>query len=190
METVSRTMGPTFSIREHLESQYLLDLEEAERISAKMIECLRKLPAGTILLVDLDGVITRASCVARFLGGPLKQIRDNRIENRYVVLAGPLDDLTEHDVRMALDDEGLVAAVRLAEGARLIGATARVLEETYNALLRAREVSSAELVDRLGLDIKTANARIAKLESVGLLHREGESTLQTGGRRFVYRLVQ
>src|SRR5687768_13549699 len=130
METVSRTQGPTFSIREHLESGYLLDLEDAERISAKMMDRLRELPAGSILLVDLDGVVTRASCVARFLGGPLRQIRDGRIESRYLVLAGPLDDLTEHDVRMALDDEGLVVAVRISEGARLIGATARVLEET------------------------------------------------------------
>lgn len=179
-----------FSVREHLSSDYLLDLPEADRIRAEMKSALHALPTGSVLGVDLSGVTTRASCVARFLGEPLKSIASGELKGRYLVLLGPLDYLTERDVRMALEDENVVCAVRAGSGATLIGTTARVLEETYSALLAVKEVSSADLVERLGLDIKTANARIAKLEGVGLLHREGETTLETGGRRFVYRLVK
>lgn len=189
METMIPS-GPVFSVREHLESDYLLDLEDADRVRDEILLALKAMPSGGVLMIDLDGVTTRASCVARFIGTPLERIGDGEITDRYMVLRGPLDYLTERDVRMALEDEGVVAVVREAEESSLVGRTARVLEETYEALRGKREVTSADLVDQLGLDIKTANARMAKLEGVGLLHREGEVALETGGRRFLYRVVR
>jgi hypothetical protein len=183
--------GPTFVVADHLDGTYLLDLEDADQIRDDLIAALEQARSGSILSVSLERLTTRASCVARFLGTPLNRIAAGEIPGRYLVLLGPLDYLTERDVRLALEDEGVVTVIRDADRARLIGTVGRVLEETYEALLHSSEVTSAALMaPPLALDIKTANARMAKLEDVGLLHRTGETSLEAGGRRYVYQLIQ
>lgn len=173
---------------------YLMSRQEAARVGAEIAETVGESAPGTLVVIDLSGVESRASCLALLLGAPLRLVQsaegDPELRDRYVVLQGPLGS-NDRDVHLALADEKLVAVVRDADGPRLIGKVDRMVEETYPILVRNREVTSALLTEPpLGLKIAAANARVTKLHKLGLLHHLREEFLDAGGRRFVYQAVK
>jgi hypothetical protein len=173
---------------------YLLGRAQAHRVGGELTEILGATEPGTVLPVDLVDVETRASCVAIFLGEPLRRIQASdaspELPDRYLVLEGPLGS-NERDVRLGLEDEGLIAVVRDPDGPRLIGKVDRVVEDTYALLTAHREVTSSLLTEPpLSLKLTTANARITKLHRLGLLHLLREEVVESGGRRFVYQVVR
>jgi hypothetical protein len=168
--------------------------QEAARVGAEIAGIVEDSAPGTLVVIDLAGVETRASCLALLLGAPLRLVQsaegDPELRDRYVVLQGPLGS-NERDAHLALADEKLVAVVREPGGPRLVGKVDRMVEETYPILLRHREVTSALLTEPpLGMKIAAANARVTKLHKLGLLRQLREEFLDAGGRRFVYEAVR
>jgi hypothetical protein len=173
---------------------YLMSRQEAARVGAEIAEMVEDSAAGTLVVINLEGVETRASCLALLLGPPLRLVQsaegDPELRDRYVVLQGPLGS-NERDAHLALADEKLVAVVRDPGGPRLIGKVDRMVEETYPILVRHREVTSALLMEPpFGMKIAAANARVTKLHKLGLLRHVREEFLDGGGRRFVYEAVR
>jgi len=173
---------------------YLMARDEAARVGDELAERVRAEEPGVVVLIDLTGIETRASCLALLLGAPLRLIQDPEgtpeLGDRYVVLKGPLGS-NERDAHLALADEKLVAIVREASGTRLIGKVDRMVEETYRISVRHREVTSALLTEPpLGLKLAAANGRVTKLHKLGLLHLSREEFVESGGRRFVYNAVR
>lgn len=190
METARKALVDAAPVRiaHHPEVQpdgLLLRNEVADKIGDEILKRLQSEAVGTVVVVDLKGVETRASCAARFLGKPLAAIKTGSVEGRYLVLVG-VEGENDYDVRRGLEDEQVVAVVRGDAGPRLLGKVDAVVEETYEYLARYSEVSSAMLVDPFDLKITAANARISKLATLGLLHRLGEDMLESGGRRYLY----
>jgi len=195
METLVRTLcdGPTFRLKEAVKQQhqgFLVSPEESDRIRQQLMGHLERMKRGTILVFDPAGVDSRASCFARILGGPLRALAEQRgLRGRYLVLQGPLGSNAE-DVRLGLEDEEVVAVVRDVEGPRLAGKVDRTLTETYAFVVERDEVTSQALQRPFGLTITAANARVVKMQRLGLLHFLREESLGKGGRRFVYEPVR
>lgn len=174
------------------EDGILLSLPEADALGDKLVSTLRESPKGTVLPVSMAGVETRASCIARFLGNPLKAVTGKapKLEGRHLVLVDSLGG-NERDTRLALEDEELTIVVRGAEGPRLLGKIDRAVGETYEVVQGWDEVTSARLADSdLSIKLTAANARVSKLAHLGLLHFAREEMLESGGRRYVYEPVR
>lgn len=174
------------------EDGILLSLSEADEVGEKLLYKLKASPKGTVLPVSLEGIETRASCIARFLGRPLKALTGESptLDGRHLVLLDKLGG-NERDADLALKDERVPVVIRGEEGSRLLGKVDRSVGETYGVVKDWDEVTSARLTES-SLDIKltTANARVSKLARLGLLHFVGEQMLESGGRRYVYQPVR
>jgi hypothetical protein len=173
---------------------YLVDLDEAAEVGREIKDHLETSRLGAVLSIDLEGVVTRASCAALMFGPALRRPRASATNPEhsggYLVLLGPLGS-NERDVRLGLEDEGLIAVVREAGGSRLTGKTDRVLDETYRFFSSRREVTSAMLTEPpFGLKLTAANARVAKMHRLGLLHFLRVEVMEAGGRRYVYEVVR
>ena len=116
--------------------------------------------------------------------------RERRLRGRYLILIGEVDDYTKHDLRTALEQDGVVVVWRRGRGSALIGSIDRTVEETFAKVANWREVHSG-LLTGAPFDLKpnTATARLQKLSDIGLLHLVGVESIETGGRRFVYEPV-
>lgn len=64
----------------------------------------------------------------------------------------------------------------------LIGKTEDYVQETFNELIRAKVLSTSDLMARLDLANNTASTRLKVLYDLGLAKRE----LQSGGRGYIY----
>lgn len=174
------------------EDGILLSLSEADEVGEKLLYKLEASSRGTVMPVSLEGVETRASCIARFLGRPLKALTGESptLDGRHLVLLDTLGG-NERDADLALRDEGVPVVVRGKEGLRLLGKVDRSVGETYDVVKDWDEVTSSRLTESgLGIKLTTANARVSKLARLGLLHFVGEQMLESGGRRYVYRPVR
>jgi hypothetical protein len=170
----------------------LLRRAEAERVGEELVERLREAEPGTVLVVDLAEVETRASCLALLLGAPLRLVQaeegEPELADRFVVLDGLCDNA--HDADLALSHESLIAITREEGRTRLIGKIDRKVAETYEYARRNTEVTSAMFTEPpFELKISAANARVAKLHRLGLLRFLREEVMDVGGRRFVYQAV-
>ena len=127
------------------------------------------------------------------LAEPLRLIQSDtgepEVKDRFVIIQGLGANL--RDAHLGLEDEGLIAIHRSPEGVSLIGKVDRKVEETYQYARRLREVTSAMFVEPpFDLKISAANARVSKLHRLGLLRFLSEEVMETGGRRFVYQVVE
>ncbi len=180
------------------------------RVQEKLDARLRALPAGSVLIVDFEGVeMMDYSFADEALGTILSRMSAKEYPDRHLVIETKGDELGDallENVEVALNRRE-VAALVLPENAstqsakkaenvsavagkwRILGTLPTHLVETLRAVMDKGCVTVRDLSESLKLDSATAcNNRIARLHQMHLVRREA-TVVPEGGRQYCYSAV-
>jgi hypothetical protein len=168
---------------------------------------LRRLPPGSVLVLDFQGVeMMDYSFADEAFGALYSRMAAREYPDRYMVLATGDDEVSQallENIEVALQQREVAAlvvpheriegngdhAMRESDGWEVIGVLPEHLLDTLRAVMEKEQVTVRDLVEALHLDSATAcNNRVAKLHQLRLVRREA-AIVPEGGRQYCYSSV-
>jgi hypothetical protein len=163
--------------------------ELAKRIRAELVEKLADLEKGSTLVIDAKGVEVFDYSFANELFGKTAMNAATEFPDRFVVVEH-LTEYTRENLGKALEALGVAMIERRKEKPELIGKFHPADQETFQALVEAREpVSAGALSKKLGVNLTAMNERLAKLSGLGLARREKGSSA-AGREQYEYQVLR
>lgn len=143
---------------------------------------------GDALVLDMKGVEAFDYSFANELFGNTILELPNNYPGRFV-LVEHLTPYTRENLVKALEGMGLMMMERTPKGLRLIGKTHPADEQTFAAVARARQRTTAsELSQKLEIGLNAMNERLSKLVSLGLVRRE-KTASPAGREQYAYAVL-
>ncbi len=168
---------------------------------------LRRLPPGSVLVLDFQGVeMMDYSFADEAFGSLYSRMAAREYPDRYMVLATGDDEVSQallENIEVALQQREVAAlvvprdkveadpkkAAQESANWEVIGVLPEHLLDTLRAVMEKEQVTVRDLVEALHLDSATAcNNRVAKLHQLRLVRREA-SIVPEGGRQYCYSSV-
>ncbi len=169
---------------------------EVERARSAVLKRLKASGHGSVVPVDLDGVVLTASCLAALFGSVLERVVAQDFDGRFILGCDPTgvhDWDADAALRKLSERRGskLVCAWETEEGVKLIGSVDDQVRHTYDFLqLRWQDsgegATARELAERARSSIQAASNRLARLAELGLAYAAEREPVRGGGAQFRY----
>jgi hypothetical protein len=183
-----RQFADTVEVGSPAEAGTLVGGAVGQRLYDVIPSRLRRLPQGSILLVDLRAVRQASHAALREILSVLPAVRTSEFEAKYLLfhIALENEELVE-SLQVVARDQGEVIPVLGATGSwHAFGKLTKAEQDTLEAVLAIGEVTAAQISQRFHLPVSAASNRLRRLYTRRLVQREQRLIPGTGGREFVY----
>jgi hypothetical protein len=170
-------------LREH--GKHLWTRELAQKVRAQLQEMLHELNVGDIVVIDVQGVeVFDFSFANEFFAKTLLSL-PVEFPGKFLVVEH-LTTYTRENLAKTLESLGLAMVERKGRKLLLVGKVHPADQETFDAIVLAKEpVTAVTLADRLGVNLTAMNERLNKLTKLGIVRRE-KGTSPAGREQYLY----
>ena len=128
------------------------------------------------------------SCADECFTKLLLRIGCGEIGGRYVYVRAANESVTE-TLEAVLKLRGLAALCKTGDGVRLLGELKTPIREALDVMVEKKQGTSSEIAEALGKNINIACNRLNALQRMGLVCRVKDTSVEGGGRQFVYESI-
>lgn len=169
--------------------KHLWTRELAKKIRAAVNKQLNRLEIGSTLVIDVKGVEVFDFSFANELFGKTILAMPHEFPGRFLLVEN-LTDYTRENLGKALESLGLVMIERRKSDLRLIGKFHPADQETFTAIVAAKDAISAGVLSKqLGVNLTAMNERLSKLTNLALVRREKAASV-AGREQYEYRVLR
>lgn len=176
-------MERVLRLGEHAKHLWTRDLGRAWR--TRLEAMLDELSTGDMAVIDAHGVEVFDYSFANELFGRALMSLPGTYPGRFLIVEN-LTEYTRENLEKALESLGLAMIERERGELRLLGKVHPVDQETFAAIVRAKEpVTAAALRDQLGINLTAVNERLSKLTDLRFVRRD-KGISPAGREQYVY----
>ena len=189
---MNASAGNVFSIRELSGSQTtFVDEEDVAGLEHALWKRLKELPEAATLSVSFAGVTIASGAARKLLERALRRVQSGELRGRALVL-DHIRGTSSYNVRAMLISEKLWAVARIdGKSATLIGdAKDDALKTTFEFVASRDDATARDVQDHFKLNtVAAATNRLARLQRIGAVRRDGPRPLEGGGIEYVFTAV-
>lgn len=158
---------------------------KAKEIKKDLENLIDEAVVGDIVVIDLKGVEVFDISFANELF--IRTAINLHINHPGIlILVENIGEFTRENLEMALESGNLALIERFGDKLSLIGKVHPTDQETFKAIAEAdKPISSAELKEKLGVNITAINERLKKLVEMGLVRRNNGIS-PSGREQYMY----
>jgi predicted DNA-binding transcriptional regulator len=163
--------------------------EKAKLFRKELRELFEKAGSFELVIIDVQDIEVFDFSFANELFGKGVLSRNGEFTDKFLAVEH-LTDYTRENLISALEGLGLAMLERKGDEYRIIGKLHKTYIETFELIANAQlPLTANHIKDQLNINHTTANERLTKLFSLGLVKREKDRS-DAGRDQFIYTMVE